>query len=83
MFSLNQFSKMLNGHAADEIKKAHKTIVDKIIEQINGLLFFGGNELKIIGNTFVVRPIGSKVEIAAPKIRLLTESILKVFHQEQ
>ena len=77
MFSLNQFSKILNGHAADEIKKAHKTIVDKIIEQINGLLFFGGNELKIIGNTFVVRPIGSKVEIAAPKIKTIDREYIK------
>ncbi len=77
MFSLNQFSKTLKGHAADEIKKAHKTIVDKIIEQINGLLFFGGNELKIIGNTFVVRPIGSKVEIAAPQIKTIDREYIK------
>lgn len=48
MFSLTQFSKVLNGHGATEIKEAHETIVSNIIEQINGLLFFGGNELVII-----------------------------------
>lgn len=77
MFSLNQFLKMLSGHGAAEIKKAHKTIVDKIIEQINGLLFFGGNELKVIGNTFVVYPIGSKVEIVAPTIKTIDREYIK------
>lgn len=61
MFSLAQFSKVLNGHGATEIKEAHQTIVSNIIEQINGLLFFGGNELVIIGQNFVIQPIGNKI----------------------
>lgn len=77
MFSLTQFSKVLNGHGATEIKEAHQTIVSNIIEQINGLLFFGGNELIIIGQNFVIQPIGNKIEIVAPTIKTIDREYIK------
>ena len=77
MFSLNQFSKVLNGHGANEINEAHKTIVAKIIEQINGLLFFGGNELIIVGGNYVIHPIGSKIEIVVPTIKTIDREYIK------
>lgn len=77
MFSLNQFSKVLNGHGANEINEAHKTIVAKIIEQINGLLFFDGNELIIVGGNYVIHPIGSKIEIVAPTIKTIDREYIK------
>ena len=77
MFSLAQFSKVLNGHGATEIKEAHQTIVSNIIEQINGLLFFGGNELVIIGQNFVIQPIGNKIEIFAPTIKTIDREYIK------
>ena len=77
MFAKDQFSKLLGGHGAKEIDKAYKTIVSTIIEKINGLLYFGGNELVVIGNNFVVRKIGSKVEIIAPKIKTIDREYIK------
>ena len=77
MFSLAQFSKVLNGHGATEIKEAHQAIVSNIIEQINGLLFFGGNELVIIGQNFVIQPIGNKIEIVAPTIKTIDREYIK------
>lgn len=77
MFSLAQFSKVLNGHGETEIKEAHQTIVSNIIEQINGLLFFGGNELVIIGQNFVIQPIGNKIEIVAPTIKTIDREYIK------
>lgn len=77
MFSLTQFSKVLNGHGETEIKEAHQTIVSNIIEQINELLFFGGNELVIIGQNFVIHPIGSKIEIVAPTIKTIDREYIK------
>lgn len=77
IFSLAQFSKVLNGHGATEIKEAHQTIVSNIIEQINGLLFFGGNELVIIGQNFVIQPIGNKIEIVAPTIKTIDREYIK------
>lgn len=69
MFSLNQFSEMLRGHSANEINEAHKTIVSTIIDKINGLLLFGGNELIVNGKNFVIHPKESRVEIATPAIK--------------
>lgn len=77
MFSLAQFSKVLNGHGATEIKEAHQTIVSNIIEQINGLLFFGGNELVIIGQNFAIHPIGNKIETVAPTIKTIDREYIK------
>lgn len=77
MFSLNQFSKILNGHSANEINEAHKIIVATILEKINGLLLFGGNELIVNGKDFVIHPIGSQVEIAAPAIKTIDREYIK------
>lgn len=77
LFSKQQFAKMLSGHSEEAIEDAYKTITEEIIQQINGLLFFGGNELAIIGKHFVVRPIGSKVEIEAPKIKVIDREYIK------
>lgn len=77
MFSLNQFSQMLSGYSANEINEAHKTIVSTILEKINGLLLFGGNELVFNGTNFEIHPIGSRVEIAAPAIKNIDREYIK------
>lgn len=69
LFRKEQFIKMLSGQGAEEIDEAYKFIVNKIIDQINGLLHFGGNELVVIGNNYVIRKIGAKVEVVAPQIK--------------
>ena len=77
MFSLNQFSEMLRGHSANEINEAHKTIVSTIIDKINGLLLFGGNELIVNGKNFVIHPKESRVEIATPAIKNIDREFIK------
>lgn len=77
MFSLKQFSKNLSGHGPNEIKEAHRTIVEKVIEQINGLLFFSDNELRIIGNNYMIKPIGSRIEVAVPQIKTIDREYIK------
>ena len=77
LFSLNQFSKTLNGHSANEINDAHKAIVSTVIEKINGLLLFGGNELVIVGNNYVIHPISNKVEIDVPAIKTIDREYIK------
>lgn len=77
MFSRQQFVKLLTGHSAEAVESAYKTITTEIIQQINGILFFGGNELAIVGNQFIVRPIGRKVEVQAPKIKVIDREYIK------
>jgi hypothetical protein len=77
MFSKDQFSKSLSGHGADEIDKAYQQIVETIIDKINGLLYFGGNELVVTGSDFVIHKIGSKVKVEAPKIKNIDREYIK------
>ena len=55
IFSISQFTEKLKGHSSEEIPKAHETIVTAVLNGINGLLFFGGNELARIGNQYVIK----------------------------
>lgn len=77
LFSRKQFSKMLSGRGADEIESAYAHITDEIIQKINGILCFGGNELTVIGEKFIVKPIDSKVTVQAPQIKSIDREYIK------
>ena len=76
-YSLDQFSTTLKGHDAKEVTKAHEVILAKVIEQINGILVFGGNGLINIGSNYYVRPIGNKAEIYTPTMRAIDYEYIK------
>ncbi len=77
LFDKKQFSKMLSGHEVDEINEAYDHITKSIIQEINGILFFGGNELTIVGKQFIVKPIGSTITVEAPKIKTIDREYIK------
>lgn len=66
----------MRGHTAEIIEKAHKRIVETVISQINGVLYFGGNELVVIGNRFIVKPINKSITIDAPKMATIDRSYI-------
>lgn len=68
---------MLSGHEADDINAAYDHITKSIIQEINGVLFFGGNELAIVGKQFIVKPIGSTVRVEVPKIKTIDREYIK------
>jgi hypothetical protein len=55
LFSKVQFTEQLKGHSPAVIELAYKKIVETVIGQINGILYFGGNELFIAGQQFLMR----------------------------
>lgn len=77
LFGKEQFANRLSGHGVDEIETAYAHITAEIIQKINGLLYFGGNELTVMGNNFIVRAIGSKVEVQAPQIKSIDREYIK------
>ncbi len=77
LFGKQQFSSMFSGHGADEIDKAYAHFSQTIIDKINGTLYFGGHELTVISGHFVVRAIGAKVEVQAPKIKNIDRDYIK------
>lgn len=77
LFDKTQFSDALFGYNVAEIDAAYTYITSRAIQMINGILYFGGNELSIIGKRFVVHPIDSHPEVEAPKIKTIDREYIK------
>lgn len=57
-----------------QLRPHHKSI----IQEINGVLFFGGNfELAIVGKQFIKNPNGSTVTVEVPKIKTIDREYIK------
>lgn len=76
LFSRNQFASKLNGKPPEIIEFAYNNIVDIIIKQINGILYFGGNELLLMGNSFIIRKIGETVSVITPSVKSIDRSYI-------
>lgn len=77
LFSKNQFSDILKGLSPQEIDETHNVIINKIIEQINGLLYFGGHEFITINKQFIVKPTDGSIEVEAPTIKIIDSEYIK------
>ncbi len=71
LFSKGQFVEKLRGQTPGNIEYAYSYIVNAVIGQINGALYFGGNELVQIGSVFVIRKIGTTVTVAVPSVKTI------------
>lgn len=71
LFSKGQFVEKLRGHTPETIEYAYTYIVRAVIDQINGILYFGGNELIQIGASFDIRKIGTTVSVTAPSVKAI------------
>lgn len=71
LFSKQHFVEKLKGYTPEVIECAHAKIVATVIDQINSVLYFGGNELVKVGEHFVIKKIGASVKVAAPAIKTI------------
>lgn len=71
LFSKEQFCEKLNGYRTETIENSYLKIKEKIIEKINEILYFGGNELVRVGDGFMVQKINSFACVATPKIKTI------------
>ena len=71
LFSKVQFVEKLKGHTPEVIESSYSKIVDTILGQINGCLYFGGHELTKVADRCVIKKIGSAVTIAAPALEII------------
>lgn len=77
LFSIENFQKHLKNCPASEIITQYNKIVECAIAEINKELFFGGNELVQIGNTYKINQMGSKIEIFAPEIKVINQDYIR------
>ncbi len=76
LFSKGQFVDKLRGQTPEVIEYAYAQIVNAVIGQINGVLYFGGNELVQVGKVFVIRKLGSTVSVATPSVKTIDRSYI-------
>lgn len=76
LFSKGQFVDKLRGQTPEVIEYAYAQIVNAVIDQINGALYFGGNELVQLGKEFVIRKFGSTISVAAPSVKTIDRSYI-------
>lgn len=78
MMAKERFSDTLRKlNNVNDIEKMYKYIVQKVIEQINSILYFGGHELVIINNQYIVKNIDEKISINAPNINVVDRDYIK------
>ena len=77
LMSKEQFEDKLKGHTPETIDLAYNKIIETVMSQINGLLYFGGHELKKIGNIFVLSKLGESITVAAPTVKTINRAYIK------
>ena len=78
MMEKERFSDSLRKlNTVSDIEKMYKYIIQKVINQINSILYFGGHELVIINNQFIVKNIDEKINIDIPNINVVNRDYIK------
>lgn len=60
-----------------DIEKKYKYIIQKVLEQINSILYFGGHELVVINNQYIVKSVDEKINIDVPNINIVDRDYIK------
>ena len=68
---------MLRDLSVKDIQSAHEAILQKVLEQINSILYFGGHELRAIGKVYQVCNVGEVVAVAAPAVKIIDRAYIK------
>ena len=76
LFSKEQFVETLRGLNPEQITSTYNRIVATVIEKINGALYFGGNEMVMVGSQFYIKKIGETVKVAAPAIKIINREYI-------
>lgn len=78
MMEKERFSDSLrNLNNVNDIEKMYKYIIKKVIDQINSILYFGGHELAIINNQYIIKNIDEKINIDVPNINIVDRDYIK------
>ena len=78
MMEKERFSDSLRKlNTVSDIEKMYKYIIQKVIDQINSILYFGGHELVIINKQFIVKNIDEKINIDVPNINVVDRNYIK------
>lgn len=81
LFSKEQFVDKLKGNSPEYIDLAYIQIVKKVIDEINSVLYFSGNELTKVGKVFSVQEVGSAVTVTTPSLERIDRAYVSDMRQ--
>lgn len=76
-FDIRSFHRLLSGMTDKDVKRAHEVIVESIIDQINGILYFSKNKLIKQGNNFFITEVDEKIKMESPQIQSIDSQYIK------
>lgn len=63
-----QLGKLKN---TSEIEDKYTYIIQKVIDKINSILYFGGHKLIVIGNQYLIKEINSETKVDIPNLKII------------
>lgn len=77
LFAKDKFNNVLKDLPVQDIQPTYEAIIQKVLEQINSILSFGGHELRIIGGVYQVCNTREIVSVAAPAVKAIDRAYIK------
>lgn len=80
IFNKKQFGSSFNQAVTTlthpELDDIYNGIIVEIVNAINNILYFGGNEFKVFNGQFVINKIDAVIKIEAPKIKMINSQYI-------
>lgn len=77
LFAFQRFESLNLVGTSEEIRTTYNNIINGALAKINEKLIFGGNQLQIIRNQFVLSKVGETVVVEAPKVKTVTYQYIR------
>ncbi|MDG6122969.1 abortive infection family protein [Lactococcus formosensis] len=77
LFQKERFTEKFQGFVPKEIDEKYSSIIQKALDQINGVLYFSYRELVRVGNNFTIKKLGTSINIEAPSIKIIDNDYIQ------
>ncbi|KGF11847.1 abortive phage infection protein [Tissierellia bacterium S5-A11] len=77
LFRKESFSRLLSGQSMKDIDGCYNETINAAIDKINGILYFGNNELVKVGDNYVVKSTDAKIFVDTPEIKIIDREYIK------
>lgn len=77
LFRKEAFVESLLGKNEEDVDYIYLGTVQKAIEEINKILYFGNHELVVVAQKFLIREKGANVKVETPQIKRVTRNYIK------
>lgn len=77
IFRKEAFSSLLSNQSVEDISYCYNETINAAIDKINGILYFGNNELVKVGDNYIIKSTDTEIFINTPEIRTIDRDYIK------